>query len=290
MPTLAGAEHHFVDVRGARLHVAELGDPAGSPVLLLHGWPQHWWSWHLLMPLLAVCHRVLAMDLRGFGWSEATPRGYRKKELAEDVVGVLDALGIDRVSLVGHDWGGIVGFIVCLDHPDRVERFVPMNTDRVWPTLSRKGIPKQLVAMTYQGALASPVLGRRMNASPGLVGKVVDAHLDRRRRCRRVRRAVRTALRRSRPRACRVADLPHLPALRVPRPGARTVPRQAAEHSDAPAARLEGSVLHARDVHGHHRALRRRVHRGPPAGAHFPAEECPQAVAEHLRAFLSPAG
>jgi pimeloyl-ACP methyl ester carboxylesterase len=75
-------------------------------VLLLHGWPQHWWSWRELMPLLADRYRLLAMDLRGFGWSEATPRGYRKNELAEDVIGVLDALGIDRVNLVGHDWGG----------------------------------------------------------------------------------------------------------------------------------------------------------------------------------------
>ena len=54
--------------------------------------------------------RVVALDLRGFGWSEATPRGYRKEELADDVVGVLDALGLDRVNLVGHDWGGVVGF------------------------------------------------------------------------------------------------------------------------------------------------------------------------------------
>ncbi|MEA2156927.1 MAG: hypothetical protein QOE11_3067 [Solirubrobacteraceae bacterium] len=173
MPDLEGAEHHFLDVRGARLHVAELG--SGPPVLLLHGWPQHWWAWRRLMPLLAGSHRVLAMDLRGFGWSEPTPGGYRKVQLAEDVVGVLDALGIDRLALVGHDWGGVVGFLVCLNHPDRVERFVPMNTGHVWPTLSLKGVPKQLVGMTYQGLLASPVLGRRINASPRIVGKVVGA-------------------------------------------------------------------------------------------------------------------
>jgi pimeloyl-ACP methyl ester carboxylesterase len=166
MPTLDGAEHHYVEVRGARLHVAELGDPDGPAVLLLHGWPQHWWSWRLLMPLLADRYRVLAMDLRGFGWSEATARGYRKDELAEDVVGVLDALGVDRVNLVGHDWGGVIGFLVCLEHPDRVARFVPMNTGHVWPKLSLKGVPKQLGAMTYQGLLASPGVGRRVNASP----------------------------------------------------------------------------------------------------------------------------
>src|ERR1700710_1755457 len=125
MPALQGVEHHFLDVRGGSLHVAEMGDRAGPPVLLLHGWPQHWWSWRELMPLLADRYRVLAMDLRGFGWSEATPRGYRKDELAEDVVGVLDALGVDRVNLVGHDWGGVIGFLLCLEHPDRISRFVP---------------------------------------------------------------------------------------------------------------------------------------------------------------------
>jgi pimeloyl-ACP methyl ester carboxylesterase len=173
LPELEGVEHRFVDVRGARLHVAEMGQ--GPPVVLLHGWPQHWWTWRLLMPLLADRHRVLAPDLRGFGWSEATRRGYRKEELADDVAGVLDALEIDRASLVGHDWGGVVGFLVCLNHSDRVERYVPMNTGHVWPTLSLKGVPKQLGAMTYQGLLASPVLGRRINASPRIVGKVVNA-------------------------------------------------------------------------------------------------------------------
>jgi pimeloyl-ACP methyl ester carboxylesterase len=173
MPELEGAEHHLLDVRGAKLHVAELG--AGPPVVLLHGWPQHWWTWRALMPLLAARYRVLAPDLRGFGWSEPTRRGYRKEELADDVAGLLDALDIERAYLVGHDWGGVVGFLVCLNHSDRVIRYVPMNTGHLWPTLSLKGVPKQLGAMTYQGLLASPGLGRRINASPRVVGKVIGA-------------------------------------------------------------------------------------------------------------------
>jgi pimeloyl-ACP methyl ester carboxylesterase len=173
MPELEGAEHHLLDVRGAKLHVAELG--AGPPVVLLHGWPQHWWTWRALMPLLADRYRVLAPDLRGFGWSEPTRRGYRKEELADDVAGLLDALDIERAYLVGHDWGGVVGFLVCLNHSDRVIRYVPMNTGHLWPTLSLKGVPKQLGAMTYQGLLASPGLGRRINASPRVVGKVIGA-------------------------------------------------------------------------------------------------------------------
>jgi len=173
MPQLEGVEHHFLDVRGARLHVAELG--SGPPVVLLHGWPQHWWTWRLLMPLLADGHRVIAPDMRGFGWSEPTRRGYRKEELAADVAGILDALGIERAALAGHDWGGVIGFLVCLNHAERIDRYVPMNTGHVWPTLSLKGVPKQLGAMAYQGLLASPGVGRRINASPRIVGKVVGS-------------------------------------------------------------------------------------------------------------------
>ncbi|MGH2942643.1 MAG: alpha/beta fold hydrolase [Solirubrobacteraceae bacterium] len=157
MPELAGSEHRFVDVRGARLHVAELGD--GPPVLLLHGWPQHWWTWRALMPLLADRFRVLALDLRGFGWSEPTPRGYRKAELAEDVAGVLDALEIDRADLVGHDWGGVVGFLVCLNHTDRVRRFVPMNTGHVWPRLALRACPSSSARWPTRGCSRAPGSG-----------------------------------------------------------------------------------------------------------------------------------
>ena len=89
-------------------------------------------------------------DVRGA--REATPRGYRKDELAEDVIGVLDALGIDRVDSSATTGAGIIGFLVCLEHPDRVAHFVPTNTGHVWPKLSLKGIPKQLGAMAYRGA------------------------------------------------------------------------------------------------------------------------------------------
>ena len=170
-PELAGVEHRYVEVRGARLHVADSGG-SGPPVMLLHGWPQHWWTWHEVISLLAPDFRVLALDLRGFGWSEATPRGYRKDELAEDVVGVLDALGLDAVNLVGHDWGGVVGFIVCVEHPERVRRFVPMNTGHLWPRTGVMGVLKTLPGLAYQVLLASPGIGHRVGASPKVLGAI----------------------------------------------------------------------------------------------------------------------
>ena len=287
MPALEGVEHHFLDVRGARLHVAEMGDPAAPAVLLLHGWPQHWWSFRELMPLLADRHRVLAMDLRGFGWSEATPGGYRKEDLAEDVVGVLDALNVDRVNLVGHDWGGVIGFLVCLNHPDRVERFVPMNTGHVWPTMSLRGVPKALVGLTYQGLLASPVLGRRINASPRVVGRVVDgistggvvaaeyaAQFAPRfadpARARAASRVYRTFL---------LHEYPHWVRGRYAGRRLRTPTLWLHGLQDPffTPGMIKDIADHADDVHIEYL----------PAGAHFPAEECPQDVADHLRAFFS---
>jgi pimeloyl-ACP methyl ester carboxylesterase len=286
MPTLEGVEHHFVDVRGARLHVAEMGHPDGAPVLLLHGWPQHWWSWRLLMPLLADRYRVLAMDLRGFGWSEATPRGYRKDELAEDVVGVLDALGVDRVNLVGHDWGGVIGFLVCLEHPGRVARFVPMNTGHVWPTLSLKGVPKQLGAMTYQGLLASPGVGRRVNASPRLVGKVVDTISVGKEVADEYARQF--APRFADPDRARAASQVYRSFLLYEYP--RWVRgTYAGRRVTTPVLWLHGckdpffTPGMFKDITDHADDVRIEY---LPDGAHFPAEECPQDVAGHLRAFF----
>jgi pimeloyl-ACP methyl ester carboxylesterase len=285
MPELEGVEHHFVDVRGARLHVAELG--SGPPVLLLHGWPQHWWAWREVMPLLAGRNRVLAMDLRGFGWSEPTPRGYRKEELADDVAGVLDALAIDRVNLVGHDWGGVVGFLVCLNHSHRVERYVPMNTGHVWPTLSLKGVPKQLGAMAYQGLLASPVLGRRINASPRIVGKVVDA-ITKQKDAVVPQYADEFAPRFADPARARAASqvyrtfqLYEYPAWVRGRYSDRrlTTPTLWLHGLSDPffkPAMFQDIVEHADDV---------RIEYLPDCG-HFPAEEQPELVAEQLRAFF----
>jgi pimeloyl-ACP methyl ester carboxylesterase len=287
MPELEGVEHRYVDVRGARLHVAELGDPAGPPVVLLHGWPQHWYTWRSLMPLLADRYRVLAPDLRGFGWSEATPRGYRKEELADDVAGVLDALGIDRVNLVGHDWGGVIGFLVCLNHSDRVERYVPMNTGHVWPTLGLKGVPKQLGAMAYQGLLASPGVGRRINASPKLVGRVmgaISANTDEvlpqylesfaprftdKARAKAASQVYRTFQLYEYPKWVRG----YYSDRRLTTP---TLWLHGLADPFFKPGMFKDIVDHADDV---------RIEYLPGCG-HFPAEECPDMVAEHLRGFF----
>ena len=87
---VAVAHRDVVLPDGTRLHVAEAGD--GPPLVLVHGWPQHWWAWRRLLPALAQERRVLCPDLRGLGWSDAPPGAYAKEGWAADLVALLDAL------------------------------------------------------------------------------------------------------------------------------------------------------------------------------------------------------
>ncbi|MGH4016294.1 MAG: alpha/beta fold hydrolase [Pseudonocardiaceae bacterium] len=114
--------HHQVSANGIRLHVAEIG--TGPLVLLLHGFPEFWWSWRHQLPALAAAgRRAVAVDLRGYGDSDKTPRGYDLWTLSGDVAGLVRALGERQTDLVGHDWGGILGWCTAALHP-RVVRSV----------------------------------------------------------------------------------------------------------------------------------------------------------------------
>lgn len=126
IPDLPGVEHRFIEVAGLRMHVALAGE--GEPLVLLHGWPQHWWQWRHLIPRLATRHRVICPDLRGLGWTQAPADGYRPEVMADDVIGLLDRLGVRRFGLVGHDWGGLIGYLLALRHADRVTGYLVLNT------------------------------------------------------------------------------------------------------------------------------------------------------------------
>src|SRR5262249_41023430 len=118
MPELQGARHAWVPVDGFKMHVAEVGPVDGPPIVALHGWPEAGWGWHKGMPPLADAgFRVIAPDLRGHGWSETPGRGYEKAQFAADVIALLDGLDLDRVDLMGHDWGAMAGFMAAIDHP-----------------------------------------------------------------------------------------------------------------------------------------------------------------------------
>ncbi len=167
-PHVEGVRHSYVDTGRIRVHLAEAGPPDGDPILLLHGWPQHWYEWRGVVPALSEHYRLLMPDLRGLGWSEITRSGYEKEELARDQVALLDALGIDRVKLIGHDWGGYAGFLLCLLAPERVERYLATNIIHPWPQRSLRTL-LGVWRMAYQLPMLAPLLGPRVTRIPGFV-------------------------------------------------------------------------------------------------------------------------
>lgn len=169
-PDIDGVSHHWVEARGLRFHYAEAGN-GEDVVLCLHGWPQHWYEWRHLMPALADRHRVIALDLRGFGWSDAPAEGYEKENLADDVFAVLDALGIERVKLVGHDWGGWIGFLMALRRPERIERYLSLNILPPWTSM--RAMAPHLWRFWYQWLILSPGIGYRLHTNGTFVPKVL---------------------------------------------------------------------------------------------------------------------
>jgi pimeloyl-ACP methyl ester carboxylesterase len=170
LPALTGVQHRWLDVRSnggrVRLHLAEAG--SGAPVLLLHGWPQHWWCWRRVVERLRGRYRLLVPDLRGFGWSEAPGRDYSPAAFARDAVALLDELGLARAHVVGHDWGGFAGFLLGLQHPERVDRLLLCNTPGPWARLNPR-VAVGLRRAWYAALVATPILGEQVVARPGFI-------------------------------------------------------------------------------------------------------------------------
>jgi pimeloyl-ACP methyl ester carboxylesterase len=159
LPRVDGVEHRFVSAGGLRTHVAEAGDPDAPPLLLVHGWPQNWFAWHELIGPLAADHRIIAPDLRGFGWTDAPPGGYDPEVFAMDIAALLDALEIDKpVDYMGHDWGGWTGFMLALRRPERVRRLLALG---IIHPFARPNLRAVLGGWRfwYQWLLATPGLG-----------------------------------------------------------------------------------------------------------------------------------
>jgi pimeloyl-ACP methyl ester carboxylesterase len=123
--TLDGFEHRLVSVGGVKIHTVRGG--AGTPVVLLHGFPQTWWEWRKVMPALAARHTVVAVDLRGAGFSDCPQGGYDKATLAADVHGVMAELGYDQYAVCGHDIGAMVALALASTHRDAVTRLIVLD-------------------------------------------------------------------------------------------------------------------------------------------------------------------
>lgn len=113
--------HRSVSANGTRFHIAESGD--GPLVLLLHGFPQFWWTWRRQLGTLAAAgYRAVAVDLRGYGGSDKPPRGYDLVTAASDAAGLIRSLGEANAIIVGHDWGGVVAWTTAAYFPKVVRR------------------------------------------------------------------------------------------------------------------------------------------------------------------------
>src|SRR5580700_11797032 len=125
-PALPGITHHHAEVNGTRLHYVAAGT-SGSAVLLVHGFPETWWTFRKLIPLLASAHRVFAVDLRGFGDSANKPGAYDSKVVSEDLHLLIDKLDVGPVHLTGEDISGATVFRLAVAHPEQVRSFTAIE-------------------------------------------------------------------------------------------------------------------------------------------------------------------
>ncbi|MBF6331576.1 alpha/beta hydrolase [Nocardia transvalensis] len=154
-PVIPGVRRTHITVRGVRFHVTEAGPVDGRPVVVLHGWPQHHYTYRHLLADPPAGLRIIAPDLPGYGWSGPPPHRWVKDEIAGDVLALLDSLGLGRVLLVGHDWGGYVGFLMVLREPQRFDGFLPLNIAHPWQT-PRTFAPHAWRFLLYQPLVAGP--------------------------------------------------------------------------------------------------------------------------------------
>ncbi|WP_330232424.1 alpha/beta hydrolase [Nocardia sp. NBC_00508] len=153
-PEIPGVRRSFVTARGVRFHVTEAGPAGGRPVLALHGWPQHHYAYRHLLADPPDGLRIIAPDLPGYGWSGPAPHRWAKEDVASDLLALLDALGLDRVLLVGHDWGGYIAHLLVLRAPERFDALLALNIAHPWQT-PRSILPHAWRFLVYQPPIAA---------------------------------------------------------------------------------------------------------------------------------------
>lgn len=173
-------QHRYVAANGARFHVADSAPRhANDPplVVLLHGFPEFWWSWRDQLPALAGAgYRAVAMDLRGYGGSDKTPRGYDPLTLAQDVAGVIKALGGRNAVVVGHGWGGYVGWTVAALHPREVSALCVVSAPHPREMLRNLRPGNRVGALAHLLAMQVPMLPERKLADPS--SRYLRSHLQ----------------------------------------------------------------------------------------------------------------
>lgn len=141
-------EHSHIETNGIKLHVVQAGPKSGVPVVLLHGFPEFWYGWRNQIPALAEAGcRVIVPDQRGYNLSDK-PKGlknYDVRTLVQDIIGLIDALGYEKVNLVGHDWGAVVAWTLAILHPERLHKLGIMNVPH--PAVMRRFLTRDFEQM-----------------------------------------------------------------------------------------------------------------------------------------------
>ena len=160
--------HRFVRLDEVRLHLVEAGE--GPLVVLLHGFPEFWYSWRFQIPVLVRAgFRVVAPDMRGYNLSDKPPgvRPYRVERLAADVAQLVERLGESRAAVVGHDWGGLVAWWFAMRHPDRLSRLSILNCPHPEHQLAMMRSRAQLRRSSYMLFFQLPLLPERSLLADG---------------------------------------------------------------------------------------------------------------------------
>jgi len=156
-------ESTHIETNGIKLHVVMAGPKDGRPVFLLHGFPEFWYGWRKQIPVLAEAgYRVIMPDQRGYNLSDK-PKGvkaYSLDKLADDILGLMDALGYEKVNLIGHDWGAAVAWALAIWYPERLQKLGILNVPHPAVALNflRRGDPEQLRRSWYVFAFQIPWL------------------------------------------------------------------------------------------------------------------------------------
>lgn len=123
---LSGFTNQYVQVNGVKLHYVEGGE--GEPIVLIPGWPESWWAYHRIMPLLSSKYRIIVVDIRGMGSSEKPLTGYDKKNMAKDVYELVQRLGYNQIHICGHDIGAHIAFSFAANYPEATGKLIMLDT------------------------------------------------------------------------------------------------------------------------------------------------------------------
>lgn len=126
LQNLSGFVNKSAEVNGIRLHFVEGGE--GEPLILIPGWPETWWAYHKVMPLLSPKYKVIVVDLRGMGSSEKPLGGYEKKNMAKDIYELIHLLNYEKVHIGGHDIGAHVAFSFAANYPEATDKLIILDT------------------------------------------------------------------------------------------------------------------------------------------------------------------